>query len=240
MIRNILFNTTPTVVHDNGYSSDAVQAFFEGLCIEALPRLKSSQSPVRDITFLTWRNYPVAGSFEQSLSSLGYSCTVLGQEIKRWSHIAKIELNRTALAKVDTEYVMACDAHDVIMLDDPSVVLDHFKSMPLCEMLFNAEKNHWPRGLPTKAFEESVAEKPFCYLNAGVWIARTAFAKALAEEAAVTMPPPGWDGGWDDQGVYKLLYQKHYPAIRIDDRCRVFQTLRDDSSVDWFLHHDPA
>jgi hypothetical protein len=205
-----------------------------------LSELKPAQPLVPNITFLTWRNLPDQGSFEQSLSRLGYTCVVLGQEIKRWENIAKIGLNREALARIDTEYVMACDSHDVVMLGDPAIVLDHFESIPGCEMLCNAEKNHWPRGLYTKDFEEAVAEKPFCYLNSGVWIARTAFARELAEEATLVQPPQGWSGGWDDQGVFKMLYQRHYPVMRVDDHCRVFQSLRDDSSVDWFLRHDPA
>jgi hypothetical protein len=240
MLTNTIYGTNPIVVHDNGYSHSSVQNFFDMLCQEALGKLRPAPTKAADLTFFTWRNRNETGSFEQSLSRMGYECFVVGQEIVKWNHIHKIALTQKAMKEVRTEYVMACDSHDVVFLGDPLVVLEHFKGLEGCQMLFNAEKNHWPKTWPTRAFEESNARKPFCYLNSGVWIAKTSFAKELAEEAVAVRPSPRWGIDWDDQGIYKLLYEKHYPVIQVDDGCNVFQSLRDDDSVDWFLKHEAS
>jgi hypothetical protein len=229
MFRNIQYDTTPIVIHNNGPYR---RRFFYNLksCLLSYPRRIKADD--LDITIFTWNNKPKKTCFERSLDSLGLDYFVIGKKVVEWRNIIKIALNYEFLKRVNTTYVMAADSRDVLLLDDPRGVVERMEALPGCLMLFNAERNHYPSRCHTKAFEKRIFEQStkravsregryFRYLNSGAWVARTDFCRSLHEEALQVKPP----FSRDDQGVYKVLYKRHYPSIQIDHDCEVFQTL---------------
>ncbi|HEX8137935.1 MAG TPA: hypothetical protein VF544_10125 [Pyrinomonadaceae bacterium] len=229
MIRNIECDTTPIVIHNNGPYR---RPFFYRLRRRVFSSRRKIRTRDLDLTIFTWNNKPRKGCFERSLDALGLDYFVTGKKVIEWRNIFKVALNHEFLKRVETTYVMAADSSDVLLLEDPRRVIEKMEARPGCLMLFNAERNHYPSRCHTKRFEEKVfAESTtlevrsdrryFRYLNAGVWIARTDFCRSLHEEAVQVKPP----FSRDDQGIYKLLYKRHYPSIQIDHDCAVFQTL---------------
>ena len=100
--------------------------------------------------------------------------------------------------------------------------------------MFNGEKNCWPADLPElRAWEETVGEPPFTYLNAGVWIGRRESCLELyrcARRLAETLEAEPRS----DQLRLKLAYRELYPAVRVDHRCEMFQNInrvRDEITV---------
>ncbi|MFL6277586.1 MAG: glycosyltransferase domain-containing protein [Blastocatellia bacterium] len=229
MLRNIQYDTTPIVIHSPG-------PIRRRLFHQVKSGVLSSPRPVKtgdlDITIFTWNNKPQKGCFERSLEALGLDYIVLGKEVAEWRNVVKIALNHEFLKRVQTTYVMAADSSDVVLLGDPRRLVERMEALPGCRMLFNAERNHYPGRCRSKKFEQQVFKqstrgavlnggKDFCYLNSGAWVARTDFCRSLHEEALHVKPPLSRS----DQGVYKLLYKRHYPSIQIDHDCQVFLTL---------------
>jgi hypothetical protein len=227
--RNINNNTAPIVIHSNGPHRRRLFYHLKSCFLSSPPLIKTDGL---DITIFTWNSKARKGCFERSLDALGLDYFVLGKEVIEWRNIIKIALSYEFLKRVETTYVMAADSRDVLLLDDPRRLVERMEALPGCLMLFNAERNHYPRQCRTKAFERRVFEqstslelsggaKYFQYLNSGAWVARTDFCRPLHEEAIRVRPPLSYS----DQGVYKLLYKRHYPKIQIDHECEVFQTL---------------
>src|SRR5215510_9200895 len=222
-IRNINNNTTPIVIHGNGPLRRRLFYHLKSHLLSSPPRIKTDDL---DITIFTWNSNAKKGCFERSLDALGLDYFVLGKEVVEWRNIIKIALNHEFLKGVDTTYVMAADSRDVLLLDDPRRIVERMEALPGCLMLFNAERNHYPSQCRTKTFERRVfrqttslelsdGAKFFQYLNAGAWVARTDFCRLLHEEALRVKPPLSRS----DQGVYKILYKRHYPKIQIDHEC---------------------
>jgi len=89
-------------------------------------------------------------------------------------------------------------------------------------MLFNGELVSYPKNDEIALFERSCyhAESPFCYLNSGVWIARTEFLKeVIGDILSIRSSRPR-----SDQEIYRKLHKKYYPKIQVDSKCEIFQT----------------
>jgi hypothetical protein len=229
IFRNIEYNTTPILIHNNGPYR---RRFFYNMRSSIISSERRYKANNRDITIFTWNNKPKKGCFEQSLNALGLDYFVLGKKVVEWRNICKIILSHEFLKRVDTPYVLAADSTDVLLLGCPSRIIERLESLPGCSMLFNAERNHYPYRCHTKSFEKDIFKratkkglgresKPFRYLNSGAWVGKTEFCRAIHEEALEVRRPLCHD----DQGVYKILYKRHYPSIQIDHDCEVFQTL---------------
>ena len=174
------------------------------------------------------------GMFEASCRRLGFYCTVLGEDETHWTNRKKIDLTLKFLNTNTKPYVLGCDSSDVLLLGDPGEVLERFLQYK-CDALYNAEVAFFPdeAGGKIRKFEESVGKKPFCYLNAGVWIAKHEACKKIHEmclklphEASTLYP-------WSEQLSVHHVYHHFYPQMQIDWRCKVFQTI-DKIPPTWF------
>ena len=164
------------------------------------------------------RHKPV-GILESGLTALGVPHTVLGKDMKKWNHIYKIDLLHKYLDEVKTEYVISSDSADVFVTNRLEAICDKFDSFG-CEALFNSEKCMSPGGIaPSFAvFEKAIHNG--CFLNAGLWMARTKFAKELT---AYLMEIPRYYNC--EQFYYKIAYKHFYPRLQVDARSLIFQGL---------------
>jgi hypothetical protein len=117
--------------------------------------------------------------------------------------------------------VFFADGCDVLLVDGIGALLP---LPPKCQLRFMAEDNHYPGDVPTRSFEESVSPAPFQYLNAGVCFGRR---QESLELFVAALEICGENDDWAcDQRALKILYRERYPAIQVDSRCQIFQSLR--------------
>ncbi|MGE0551878.1 MAG: glycosyltransferase domain-containing protein [Gemmatimonadales bacterium] len=231
LIRNRRHGTTPGLVHAPGRAGESPWwPRIEERVLSASHRYR----PRDGLEIVTWnsgrpnsilsvRGHRL-GTLEASLDRFGIPYTVLGGSVgDRWTNRMKLELTLDHLRRSAAELILGADSADVLLVDDPGRIVDAFAGQP-ARVLFNAEKNPWPRQLADVAsFERQVAPAPFRHLNSGLWIGYRealieAFGHALA--AAGSSEVPG-----SDQACWKQVYRERYPAIQVDARCRCFQTL---------------
>ena len=229
LVRNLITGSTPAVLHRNGDSPEwqflwgqVVADFFSE------PPRRSEACP--ELTVLTWTNRSAKTLLEQCLDRWGIQRLTLGRGLPEWRNDMKLFLNVEALDRIDSEYVMALDADDVLMVADLHHILATFRAFG-CDLVFNAEKNNYPQAPFLAAFEESIAESAYCHLNSGAWIGKTDrcrrfFRDCLHEDngdivAADTTAPVFRD----DQGVARKVFQRYHPAVRLDYHCQIFQSL---------------
>ena len=92
------------------------------------------------------------------------------------------------------EYVLYCDAADAVIRDDPGKAIDLLKDHD-CDMLLSCSRKGEPYYLfPevqewTDALAEEAGSKGL-YINAGVWVAKTAFLTELVERAEARRSGP--------------------------------------------------
>jgi hypothetical protein len=196
-INNMIFGTTPLVVHAPGITRNSKKMFIhEAFNQYWIPIIRAWENEAPgicrketkdELTIITWRNTETKGCCEISLEKLGLDYLLLGKNIKKWNHINKLTTALEVIDSIKTPYVMALDCFDVIVLRDPYEAVEKFKAMD-CDMLFNAEKIFYPDyGLTAtgnysitdewKHFEASVAQSAWKYLNAGALIVKTKFYK---------------------------------------------------------------
>jgi hypothetical protein len=227
MIRltNRLFGTQPVVIHAPG----APYASFERL-VKSVCSAPPQKCRVEDLTILTWNSGPrtekPCGALERSLERFGVQPLVLGAGKCDWQNIDKLRLNAAALREVDTPYVLGADSCDVLFLDSPAVVLDRFREHFTCELVFNSTGGRsWP-DLPLYVAYE--CSRPLAaiaqgrhWLNSGVWIARTDFAREFFAALTATPPVPGFESS--DQAVIKREWPRWYPRVQLDYLSQMFQ-----------------
>jgi hypothetical protein len=143
-----------------------------------------------------------------------------------------------------TEYVLAADCDDALMRDDPARAVALLQAAD-CEMLVSSTAYARYRNMPdvkaqTISFappELAAERKPRIHLNAGVYIARTAFLVEYLTEAAkyvtdndlpsgaltdmtdaeVLARLPDFPVGiGSDQTIMRYLFPRFYPRMKID------------------------
>tara|TARA_Y100000310_G_scaffold36981_1_gene34756 strand:+ start:1666 stop:2406 length:741 start_codon:yes stop_codon:yes gene_type:complete len=172
---------------------------------------------------------------EENLEYLGVDLVVLRDERLPWRCTFKFEMINNYLNsdKCKTEYVMFCDAIDVIFIDSPHRVIDIFESFN-CEALFMS--THSTDGyncMPdVKQFVDKINGGNGRYLNSGVYIGKTEFIKEVIKECVkyitphgVTMDkyreylesnPTNYPVGSQDQDVFRFVEPKFYPRMKVD------------------------
>ncbi len=81
----------------------------------------------RELTVITWNTSQNKSILELSLEKLGVPCKVLGRGHRNWSNSLKLEIAIKFLTTVNTPYVLALDAYDVLVIDHPVKALEHFR-----------------------------------------------------------------------------------------------------------------
>lgn len=112
----------------------------------------------------------------------------MGSDIKAWSNYYKFDLNLKAIEECQTPYIMGCDSHDVVLIREPSNIVDVFENKG-CDLMFNAECLFYPSFVHEpviggwRAFQRNLTTSKFAFLNAGVWIGKTEFCKEFFSRA---------------------------------------------------------
>lgn len=221
-VENLVHGTSPVIIHRNGGGGGPYgRSIFETLK-KGLPEKKPSyagEPRIGDLTIATWapagehsRNWA-----QRSLWRVGLDCEVLSP-CRRVEEKIQLTLGMT----VSTKYVMFLDLFDVVVLGDPRLSIEEMNKRG-CKALFASELGHFPN-ISTKSFEQSKAVVPFQFLNSGCIVAEWDYLRTILDrERELTRTELALGGG--DQRVYKVLYQKYFPDIQIEDQCRVFQCL---------------
>ncbi len=225
MLTNTLFDTHPVVIHAQGPHTHKVHWQPIKQWFYASP--KREVGPLRDTTVITCNNgHEAMGALEESLAHLGVPVRVHGQGVDPWVNSRdKPRVLHAALQEIPTKYTLYIDSRDAIVIDDPHRIVDGFELDFDCAMLFGADRLNWPNVKRFKEFEERVADEgsEFRYLNGGIWIAETAFAREVFVRACELPVVP--EAPESEQGMLKQLFMDLYPRIRLDTRCRLFQNI---------------
>jgi hypothetical protein len=168
------------------------------------------------------------GTLEQTLRYFRVPYVVKGQGTEAWRNTMKAPLLVDYISQATTKYTMGIDCYDVCLIKDANELVDIFEREFDCDMLFNGELISYPPSDDLANFERSRYgdDTPFCYLNSGVWIARTEFLKEIAQDILSFRSR----NKRSDQIVYRYLHQKYYPRIQIDKYCKLFQVTCNSSS----------
>ncbi len=226
MVVNLLFNTTPVVIHAHG--SHEYKPHWQPIRERFFSSPAQKFGAPSDLTILTWNNgHAAMGLLERSLEHLGVPCLVTGKGIKDWVNSRdKPQLTLEAVNAIQTEYVAGVDSRDAIFIDNPRLLVERFEQEFDCEMVFSADRMNWPNCADFKEFEDSLPSaeaSEFRYLNGGAWIGRTRFCREFFADAARTAPVA--DAPDSEQGILKQLFRKHYPRVQLDYRSTMFQNI---------------
>lgn len=223
---NTLFDTQPLIVHAHGHHANQVHwgpirdGFF------SLPPARAGG--VQDLTVITCNNGAQAmGLFERSLDHLGVPYLVGGQGIAPWVNARdKPAVIHALLQRIETPYVLYADSRDALALGPLATLLERFIVHFDAEIVFGADRMHWPPLSRFKRFEKSVAgDAPgdFHYLNGGMWIGGTEFCRNLFARAKAMPGVP--EAPESEQGILRQLFLEQPQGIAIDYRCQLFQNI---------------
>lgn len=229
IVTNLITGSTPAILHRNGNPTNwriawkhVVQAFFE--------QPRRTDPPCPDVTVLTWNSRPAKGVLQECLDWRGVPYVTLGTTLQSWRNCYKVYLNADALQRIDTPYVMALDADDILMLQPLHEILERFRSFD-CDVVFGSERQSWPDVKSIERFERSIARSPYCHLNSGAWIGRTEACARLFKDAMdedlddILAAKRTMLTMYDDQGLTRKAFRRHHPAAQLDYQCRIFQAL---------------
>ena len=178
------------------------------------------------VTIITWNNSPIKGSLERSLDRLGWSYSVLGQEIGDWRNKVKLVLTTHELEKIKTPYVMGVDSIDGLILDSPQTILERFEREFECSLLFNASPCSWPPIHKLTQFDKRVnLQSHYKYLNAGGWIGKTEYCRYFFRRCLDWSFPDSGNIAIDnsEQKYVKAVFMESGGAVEVDYRCIIFQ-----------------
>jgi hypothetical protein len=180
----------------------------------------------------TLQGYETKSILECSLEYLGIdNLVVLTDNRLPWRNTFKIEMIHDYLQHCKTDYILYCDAIDVIFVDSPLRVLDLFKDFN-CEMVFMSSTSTDGYDCMPDVYAWTKTHHANRFLNSGVWIGKTNFVREVFAEAiryitphGVTMDnyrdylksmPSNYPIGAQDQDIFRYLEPKFYPKILVD------------------------
>ena len=195
-----------------------------GLEVYRRPRPAATLRRLPKLSIVTFTSFRFPGSAELSLHHLGVQVDVI-RPPGRWRNLRKIALMRRYLETVETRYVLCLDSHDAFVTEDIRGIVPAFESLG-CRMLVQADAHDWPEKMEANhAFFDRIAgqHQPFRFLCGGIYIGDVEFLKRyfdLSLEIEPVLPH-------DDQGPYKLAFERLHPDCQLDYRCGLFQSLTD-------------
>lgn len=182
-----------------------------------------------DLTALTVCDRAGMGAelLREVFSRQGWPLVVVTMEDRQWENVLKLDGYRRALAGINTEYVLGLDGMDVLMMGSPASMLRIYQQRAAAEgtrLLFNAESNPWPEGMPCETLELSRAHGrlPFNFLNSGCWIGHSDHALRFYNLACDRGPVR--QHKQSDQAVLKTFYHS-LPWVDIDREASLFIAL---------------
>jgi hypothetical protein len=216
----------------------------EKLARRILDRMNSSPSYAKrfakpdELTIVTAHDYPEKSLFEQSLDYVLDGDYVVLQRPTQgfWRNWLKVRWLHEFLANggCKTEFLLFCDASDVVLKGDPRVALD-LLDQRRCDWLFMSTNSGVGSAQIPWLHRWADSIRPGRYLNAGVWVARTVFAKTVLAEMAQLAErleqhhPHGHRGMWIDardglpacrfgcdQYLFRSLQPRYHPRMQVD------------------------
>ena len=224
-LRNTLFDSYPFIFHMNGsYLKNPQGRRLRTSLFNLMDSNKyEGEGGIRDTTYFICSSYGEREvSLEKTLKFFKVPYVMKGRGTQNWRNTMKAGLLADYLPEINTKYTMGIDSHDVCLLKEANGIIDVFESDFDCDMLFNGELVSYPTNNELASFEEGCYQKesPFCYLNSGVWIAKTKFLKEVIKDILTFKS----SRPRSDQEIYRKLHQKYYPQIQVDSKCKLFQT----------------
>jgi len=226
-LKNNFFDTHPFIFHMNGSYLKNPQG--RRLRTQVFDHIRDNEHEgkggMRDTTYFICTSYGErTTTLERTLKYFKVPYVMRGRGTQNWRNTMKAGFLAEYLPNINTKYTMGIDSHDVCLLKDANGLVDTFEESfsKDCDMLFNGELVSYPVNPELADFERGIygKESPFCYLNSGVWIAKTAFLKSVMEDILTFRS----SRPRSDQEIYRKLHQKYYPRIKVDHKCKIFQT----------------
>lgn len=222
-VRSKPFHTNPVVFHFPSvykrFNPENVLCWFDLLRIA---RQKLLLKQPKNVTLVTWNNRTTRSVAEIYAEHCGLELNVLGKGISSWQNLMKIRLTQDFLKSVKTEYMLAIDGSDTVILGDVNRCVEALETAG-CDALFSSETACYPNAAKLRNKQDQLAptESPFKYLNSGVAIFRSEAAIDLFRQASETAPQRSTHS---DQSVWQQLLCKGAP-ICLDYYCHIFQTV---------------
>jgi len=240
-------NLWPCIYHANGVAKDG-PIFQKMKNIESRIKYQEQSPKQHGITIFTWSIPEETTLLEECFERMGIRDSIVIIPIsKPFNWLDKIKKLHEYMPYVNTPYIMALDATDVIVSTDvrgklwPNL-LEVFEGLN-CNMLWNAEKNSWPRDTQAMQLKSELnkmvtfdnkmgdyLDTEYRHLNSGAFIGKTDYVKGFYERLWKKTEPyygRGVDemlfGG--DQGFVRMMQAEEFPSMLIDYECRIFQTL---------------
>lgn len=182
MIKNKIYNTNPCFFHAPG----KIEKCIHWDDILKMDNKDEFQIP-SNLEIITWNTnsnsyYKKLGTFEKSLNNHKIKYTVLNTK-KAWTtNRLKISLTLDFLNKSKSEYILGADSSDVVLINNPEKIID-LLSIYNKKIVFNSEIKFWKPEILKDCFEyeNKTSPGPFKFLNAGLWLAETNYAKTFFE-----------------------------------------------------------
>ena len=230
--------TTPLVIHANGKSKRSGD-LYKKIETTFLESSKSTIDPIDDLTIVTWKGGKYADTemiLEKCMSRYGQELVTLPwpNTTNFWEG-SKYKINGTLeyLRGIDTKYFMWFDVSDVILLESPSNILSRYKEHFDGKLVFNAERNHYPKenrqtewssGLKSqyKSLEQydNTFDSSFRYMNTGCCVGETALVIEFLENCKK------WMGEKVNDTVAGRLAQREMESqVVVDRNCELFVCL---------------
>ena len=146
---------------------------------------------------------------KQSLDLFSVPLQVYGRNIVKWRNSLKIGLCLNAFKSITTKYVIVLDATDVVIVQDPQLIVERFKELN-CKMLYGVER---PRG------NDFIVAR---HLNSGMFVGETEFCSMIYNEAYTRFLKLDVKC---DQPYFKLLVHKFTDLIKYDIESHIFHNV---------------
>lgn len=184
-----------------------------------------------DVTFITYHNYNFKCLIELCYEAHGIrDFVVLGRNVLRWDWGDKVKLVLDYLESgaCTTRFVLCTDADDVLMVRNPSTILERFRTYS-CDLLFCNTFVDYPPNKECRDFETLTyySHPLHCRLSAGAFMAEkealVPYLRELVEAYHGKVPWALYDGAFVDQLGWRYLHSRYYPKIQVDHRSVIFK-----------------
>ena len=213
---NRIHGTMPPILHFNGKGRNRDDYAW---LLANLDKLEKHPQLRDDITVVTPTNHSCPEPLLECCEAIGLPITPIGEDTHPWRNRKKIGIIKEFAESCPTKYMLVLDCADTIIVGDVNIAPDVLEAFE-CGILFNGEINSWPKLPRIAQYEDTVGKPPFHRLNSGCFIGKTYDIIQVYTDAA------GQTWNWkDDQHAMRHMNIGHH-CIRVDDGCRVFQSMR--------------
>ena len=231
----------PKVIHANGKSSHRDGDLYRKIETQFLESQIPQKDKTDDLLILTWKG----GKYENQEVILERCMRLYDHPIKilpwpvgvNFWEGSKFKIDGTLeyLRDVKSKYFMWFDAGDVILIDSPSSILESYKEKFSGKLVFNAERNHYPKENRQTEWSDSLKkqykdlelidnkhESSFRYMNTGACVGETSIVIEFLEKCQK------WMGEKiNDTVAGRLAQQEMSDKVVVDRNCELMVCLYD-------------